>query len=165
MRVVATAPLSQGRYYVLDGGFSTQLSRYVAGVDEDPLWTARSLVENKEAVLKVHRDFLSAGADIILTSSYQASKELMKEQLGLSRAETHQQIVSSVELAWRAVHETGGVPGHSLVGGSVGPYGACLHDGSEYTGSYLKGENAVRREELVEWHQDRVEALQEGGVR
>ena len=74
MKVVAAAPLSQGRYYVLDGGFSTQLSRYVAGVDQDPLWTARSLVENKEAVLKVHRDFLSAGADIILTSSYQASK-------------------------------------------------------------------------------------------
>ena len=74
MKVVAEAPLSQGRYYVLDGGFSTQLSRYVAGVDQDPLWTARSLVENKEAVLKVHRDFLAAGADIILTSSYQASK-------------------------------------------------------------------------------------------
>ena len=165
MKVVAAAPLSPGRYYVLDGGFSTQLSRYVEGVDQDPLWTARSLVENKEAVVRVHRDFLSAGADIILTSSYQASKELLKAELGLTRAETHRHIVSSAELAWQAVHETGGVPGHNLVGGSVGPYGACLHDGSEYTGSYLKGENAVRREELMEWHRDRVEALQEGGVR
>ena len=165
MKVVAAAPLSPGRYYVLDGGFSTQLSRYVEGVDQDPLWTARSLVENKEAVVRVHRDFLSAGADIILTSSYQASKELLKAELGLTRAETHRHIVSSAELAWRAVHETGGGPGHNLVGGSVGPYGACLHDGSEYTGSYLKGENAVRREELMEWHRDRVEALQEGGVR
>ena len=165
MKVAAAAPLSPGRYYVLDGGFSTQLSRYVEGVDQDPLWTARSLVENKEAVVRVHRDFLSAGADIILTSSYQASKELLKAELGLTRAETHRHIVSSAELAWRAVHETGGVPGHNLVGGSVGPYGACLHDGSEYTGSYLKGENAVRREELMEWHRDRVEALQEGGVR
>ena len=89
----------------------------------------------------------------------------MKEQLGLSRAETHQHIVSSVELAWSAVHQTGGVPGHTLVGGSVGPYGACLHDGSEYTGSYLRGVNAVRSDQLVEWHKDRVEALQEGGVR
>ena len=165
MPVVAVAPLSPGRYYVLDGGFSSQLSRYVAGVDQDPLWTARSLVEQKEAVLKVHRDFLSAGADIILTSSYQASKELLKAELGLSRAETHRHIVSSAELAWRAVHEAGGVPGHTLVGGSVGPYGACQHDGSEYTGSYLRGENAVGREELVEWHRDRVTALQEGEVR
>ena len=132
---------------------------------EDMEFLKRSLVENKEAVVKVHKDFLSAGADIILTSSYQASKELLKAELGLTRAETHRHIVSSAELAWRAVHETGGVPGHNLVGGSVGPYGACLHDGSEYTGSYLKGENAVRREELMEWHRDRVEALQEGGVR
>ena len=37
----------------------------------------------------------------------------------------------------------------SLVAGSVGPYGACLHDGSEYTGSYI---NSVSVEELKEWH-------------
>ena len=24
-----------------------------------------------------------------------------------------------------------------LIAGSVGPYGACLHDGSEYTGDYV----------------------------
>jgi len=164
MKVVAEAPFSQDRYYVLDGGFSTQLSKYVSGVDQDPLWTARSLVENKEAVVKVHKDFLSAGADIILTCSYQASKELMKEQLGLSREQTFSHIVDSVELAWRAVHETGGVPGHTLVGGSVGPYGACLHDGSEYTGSYLRGDSAVTRDQLRDWHQDRLRALQQGGV-
>ena len=27
--------------------------------------------------------------------------------------------------------------GLPLVAGSVGPYGACLHDGSEYTGDYV----------------------------
>ena len=132
---------------------------------EDMEFLKRSLVENKEAVVKVHKDFLSAGADIILTSSYQASKELLKAELGLSREETYSHIVDSVALAWRAVHETGAVPGHTLVGGSVGPYGACLHDGSEYTGSYLQGETAVTAEQLVAWHRDRVEALQEGGVR
>ena len=139
MKVVCEAPLSPDRHYVLDGGFSTQLGRYVSGVDQDPLWTARSLVDNKEAVVKVHKDFLSAGADIILTCSYQASKELFKEELGLSREETYGHIVDSARLAWRAVHETGGVPGHTLVGGSVGPYGACLHDGSEYTGQFENG--------------------------
>ena len=73
--------------------------------------------------------------------------------------------MNSARLAWAAVEDTGGVRGHSLVGGSVGPYGACLHDGSEYTGRYLKGEGAVTMEHLAEWHQDRVLALQEGGVR
>ena len=26
----------------------------------------------------------------------------------------------------------------ALIAGSVGPYGACQHDGSEYTGSYVE---------------------------
>ena len=50
------------------------------------------------------------------------------------------------------------------VAGSVGPYGACLHDGSEYSGHYLQGDNAVTHQSLVEWHRDRIQALQEGGV-
>ena len=37
----------------------------------------------------------------------------------------------------------------SLIAGSVGPYGACLHDGSEYTGSYV---DALSVEQLKEWH-------------
>ena len=41
MKILAEAPLDQDRFYVLDGGFSTQLSKYVSGVDQDPLWTAR----------------------------------------------------------------------------------------------------------------------------
>ena len=161
MKLKIVAPLHQNEYYVLDGGFSTQLSRfevisfrggeefskhsvpifrYVKGVDTDPLWTARSLVDNAEAVRKVHRDFLTAGARIVLTCSYQVSGDLFKEELGLSRAETRDHIVNSARLAWAAVEDTGGVRGHSLVGGSVSPYGACLHDGSEYTGAYLRGE-------------------------
>ena len=30
-----------------------------------------------------------------------------------------------------------GCPRKMLVAGSVGPYGACQHDGSEYTGKYV----------------------------
>ena len=71
MKLIFSKPLEEGQYYVLDGGFSTQLSKYVSGVDDDPLWTARSLVNNKSEVVKVHRDFLAAGARIVLTSSYQ----------------------------------------------------------------------------------------------
>ena len=99
-------------------------------MDTDPLWTARSLVTNKEAVVRVTRDWLAAGARVVLTASYQVSADLFREQLGLSRQQTWDHVVDSVGLAWRAVQEEGGVRGHTLVGGSVGPYGACLHDGS-----------------------------------
>ena len=69
------------------------------------------------------------------------------------------------------------VPGHVLVAGSVGPYGACLGDGSEYTGAYLQvglidtpiqikhvPTKGMTREELEEWHRPRMEALIGGKV-
>jgi len=164
MKLIFNKPLEEGQYYVLDGGFSTQLSKYVSGVDDDPLWTARSLVNNKSEVVKVHRDFLAAGARIVLTSSYQVSCQLFQEYLGLNKTQTHEHLVDSVKLAWKAVQEEGGISGYHLVGGSVGPYGACLHDGSEYTGDYLKGEDAIGHNQLVEWHRDRIQSLQDGGV-
>ena len=159
--VTAVSPLQQGELYLLDGGFSTQLGKYKKvyqvflelafscwqGVDDDPLWTARSLVEDQEAVVRVHRDFLAAGARIVLTDSYQVQREcvmlnsarvqvsgpLLKTELGLGEEDTARLLEESARLAWQAVREEGKVPGRVLVAGSLGPYGACLHDGSEYT--------------------------------
>ena len=130
-------------------------------VDADPLWTARSLVDNPEAVQQVHTDFIQAGARIILTDSYQVSLEGFKKYLDLDSEATHNAIVKSVKLVKSAVIKAGKAPGYVLIGGSVGPYGACQHDGSEYTGAYLDG---MTREELSAWHMPRIQALLEGGV-
>lgn len=48
-----------------------------------------------------------------------------------------------------------------LIVGSVGPYGASLHDASEYTGSYAA---TTSQETMREWHRPRIEALVEAGV-
>ncbi|XP_054285062.1 uncharacterized protein LOC129001692 isoform X2 [Macrosteles quadrilineatus] len=48
-----------------------------------------------------------------------------------------------------------------LVAGSVGPYGACLHDGSEYTGTYIE---TLTQQQLMDWHRPRIQALVEAGV-
>lgn len=48
-----------------------------------------------------------------------------------------------------------------LIVGSIGPYGAYLHDGSEYTGAY---ESSISTTTLKEWHRPRVKALIEAGV-
>lgn len=45
--------------------------------------------------------------------------------------------------------------------GSVGPYGAFLHDGSEYTGNY---KDSISSSILNEWHKPRISALIEGGI-
>lgn len=52
-------------------------------------------------------------------------------------------------------------PKKPLIAGSCGPYGAALHDASEYTGSYGK---SVCPEMLINWHRARVETLIEAGV-
>lgn len=48
-----------------------------------------------------------------------------------------------------------------LIVGSVGPYGASLHDYSEYTGDYV---DRVSKEEMREWHRPRIQALLNAGV-
>lgn len=48
-----------------------------------------------------------------------------------------------------------------LVVGSLGSYGAYLHDGSEYTGSYIQNTSI---ETMNEYHRPKINALIEGGV-
>lgn len=48
-----------------------------------------------------------------------------------------------------------------LIFASIGPYGAHLHDGSEYTGSYVE---SVTVEKIVQWHKVRIDACVEAGV-
>ncbi|XP_011297670.1 homocysteine S-methyltransferase 2 [Fopius arisanus] len=157
---------------IVDGGFSTQLSRHVGDkIDGDPLWTARFLATHPEAVLATHLDFLRAGSDIILTNTYQASVEGYAEHLGMTESESLHLIHKAVELADEAVRiymeergtmdSTGSKDWRPLIAGSCGPYGASLHDGSEYTGSYA---STVTKSFLREWHRPRIEALINSGV-
>ena len=60
--------------HVLDGGMATELER--KGFDlSGPLWSAHVLESSPEAIAAVHRDYLEAGADCLLTASYQVSAE------------------------------------------------------------------------------------------
>lgn len=45
--------------------------------------------------------------------------------------------------------------------GSVGPYGASLRDGSEYSGNYIDN---IDLKEVYNWHKPRIQALIESGV-
>lgn len=48
------------KVYVIDGGFSTQLSVHVGDcVDGDELWSARFNFKDPEAVIQTHLDFLN----------------------------------------------------------------------------------------------------------
>ncbi|KAL6254274.1 hypothetical protein P5V15_014889 [Pogonomyrmex californicus] len=155
---------------VLDGGFSTQLSTHVGEkIDGDPLWTARFLITEPKAVFSTHLDFLRAGADIIETNTYQATVDGFVKYLGITEEESLEIIRKAVDYAKDAVKiYSKEIEGNEnvrnrkpLIAGSCGPYGACLHDGSEYTGSYC---THVSREFLIDWHRPRIRALLEKDV-
>ena len=65
--VSSTAKMKQ--ILILDGGMSRELIRLDAPFKQ-PEWSALSLLEAPRFVSQVHRDFLTAGADIITTNSY-----------------------------------------------------------------------------------------------
>lgn len=146
------------RIRVCDGGLGSTLALHGHGVDSDPLWSARLLHTQPSAILKVHEEFVAAGADILVSGSYQASIEGFKEHLGLDTDHALQLMATSVHLA-RAAADAAGRP--LLVAGSVGPYGACQGDGSEYTGAHL---SSMSEEQLCSWHRPRVKALLQAGV-
>ncbi len=136
-------------FVLLDGGLATELEG--AGHDlNDPLWSAKVLVEAPHAVEAAHASFLRAGADCVITATYQASFERLAAR-GLTRAESEAVFRRAVDLAVRARDAFWANPAnragraHPLVAASIGPYGARLADGSEYRGDYGVGRAALAR--------------------
>lgn len=137
---------------VIDGGLSTQLES--RGHDtNDPLWTGRVLLEHPEAIAQAHADYVAAGADVVITASYQVSRAGFVAA-GLSTQDADEALLASISAAREAV--TGS---SARVAASVGPYGAILHDGSEYRGRY-----GLSHEQLVEFHGERLAILTTGGA-
>jgi homocysteine S-methyltransferase len=92
---------------------------------------------------------------VAITSSYQVSYEALAAE-GYGRADVDALLGGSVRLAREAVDDAGVPAGRAWVAASVGPYGAALADGSEYTGDY-----GLTVEQLRRWHRPRIHALAE----
>jgi homocysteine S-methyltransferase len=155
----ALSAIDLHRFRVLDGGLATELER--RGVDiSGPLWSARALDEAPEAILAVHRSYLDAGAEVLLTASYQVSARGFRDA-GMTDAEAlraeARALRAAVELAVRARAESGcaGV----LVAASLGPYGAALANGAEFHGNYGFATEAEEFAALVRFHAQRIAVL------
>ncbi len=72
MTSIPTAPLPTG-VLLMDGGMGQELARH--GCDNAaPLWSARALIDNPDTVLRVHRDYIAAGAKLLLTNTYATTR-------------------------------------------------------------------------------------------
>lgn len=148
---------------VLDGPMGTELER--RGYDvSDALWSAKYLAADPDAIRRIHLDYLQAGADIITCASYQASVPGL-EKAGYTSLQAEALIRKSMELVKEAIRlhmeEAGSDAKNScpLAAGDIGPYGAYLADGSEYTGNYH-----LTREEYRAFHFDRMRILKDAGA-
>jgi homocysteine S-methyltransferase len=134
--------------HVIDGGLATELEHSGARID-GPLWSAHVLEDEPDKLVAVHRAYIQAGAECIATCSYQVSR-MGYAEVGLAAARADAALLRSVELARRAAAEF--PQRRVLVAGSLGPYGAALHNGGEYHGNY-----DCSHDDLVRFHRERIE--------
>ena len=124
-------------FLILDGAMGTELERLGADLN-DPLWSGRILRDQPELIEAVHVAHLKAGADVLLTASYQVADDpgLLHRAITVAReaCEKHNR--------------------NALVAASLGPYGAFLANGSEYSGNY-----GVPIETLVAFHRTKLNTL------
>ncbi|CAI2727171.1 unnamed protein product [Schistosoma spindalis] len=155
---------------VLDGGFGTESQKLSnLQIRGHLAWSSRLLMDDPELVVKIHKSFLRAGCDVISTNTYQAAPSTLMKAFGINDGEAKDLMRTAVNLAQRAREEENNSDNASefqrklpvLIAGSLGPYGACIADGSEYTGSYA---NNVSFTELVEFHLSRAQILLESGA-
>lgn len=136
----ATGPLAEALArgpVLLDGGLSNRLADQGCDLSGD-LWTGRVLAECPDQVEAAHAAYARAGAEVLITASYQVG-----DDPGL------------LERAVRVADGAARAAEHGVwVAASVGPYGAVLADGSEYRGRY-----GLTRDALAAFHRPRIEAL------
>lgn len=145
---------------IIDGGLATVLEDLGCNLNHK-LWSAKIIDENPRAVVEAHKLYINAGAEIIATASYQASIAGLTEN-SYSRTEAIATILKTVALAKQAIEESKEEKPDlklPLIGGSIGPYGAYLADGSEYRGNY-----GVSKEHIANFHRERMQILHDSDV-
>ncbi len=135
--------LKSGQTLVSDGATGTNLQqRGLAAGKPGELW----LVERPEEILRLHKEFVAAGSDIILTCTFGGtSVRLAQEGWGERAVEINQ---SAVALAREAVQGT-----ETLVAGSIGP-----------TGQMLKPLGTLDETDCYKSFEEQARALAEAGV-
>lgn len=148
---------------VLDGGLGTSLEdQYGIKFDSKttPLWSSHLLVSNPSVLESCQRDFCNAGSDVLLTATYQVSIEGFKRTRtkefpdGIPRIAIGSYVKTALDIAENA---RGGRDVKIAL--SLGPYGACMIPGQEYSGAYDESHND--EDALYHWHLERLRLFME----
>ena len=103
-----------GELTILDGGMGGELIR--RGWPSGGLWSAKALLENPEVVRAVHQDYVSAGAQVIITNSYSTVPSY------LAKEDMQSRYVELTEIAARLAREVAdAAPAEVRVAGCLPP--------------------------------------------
>lgn len=140
---------------VLDGALGTQLEAIIPAssplsVKGSPLWSTKVLLADPSIVEKVHLSYIEAGADVIMTSTYQALLQTLATHEKMSLEQAQKVWQTAVDVAEDAASST---DKRVYIAGSIGPYGAYLANGAEYSGDY----NGLSSTQLADYHRPLAE--------
>ena len=110
----------------------------------------------QKTLLDAQSSFAKAGADIILSATYQASFTGFSSSGITSHDEASKLMRDGVSIARNSFKGTGR-EGKGKVALSLGAYGATMIPGTEYSGVYDEGHRSVVQ--LNTWHAERLEAF------
>lgn len=144
---------------LLDGGLGTTLAdQHACTFDaRTPLWSSHLLLSSSTAalLLATHAAFAHAGADVILSATYQASFEgFARTGPGISAHAAAALMRRGVRLAREAFGEARPAGTVAL---SLGAYGAVMVPSQEYSGRYDEARMSVAG--LQAWHLRRLRAF------
>jgi S-methylmethionine-dependent homocysteine/selenocysteine methylase len=99
--------VARGEIVLLDGGMGNELRARGVRVPSHvtSIWSAQALLDEPDAVLNVHRDYIEAGADVITVNNYAVTPPLLAREGLQDRVE--ELTVRAVDLARRACDEAG----------------------------------------------------------
>lgn len=142
----------------IDGGLGTELEN--RGVDVgSTLWSSVVLITEPKSVEDLHYDYYKNGAKVAITCSYQSSAKLLVDFDPVAYATEELRSAHWDQCIKLAVAARGryiaGLESETLIrpliSASIGPYGAALCDGSEFSGNYK-----LSLDEYVNFHLERV---------
>lgn len=139
--------LANPRPILLDGATGTELER--RGVDTGtPIWSAMALLDAPQIVEQIHRDYLDAGAEVIITNTFRTHRYNL-EKLGMG-GQAASLTSLAVAIARKAVRASGKI---AWVAGSMSP----LED------SYSTA-NPQTRDQYLREHREMARNLAAAGV-
>ena len=115
--------LNKGKTIILDGGIGGELQKVGAKMDKG-LWCGRCSIDSPEELLRVHKNYINAGADVITTNTYASTPIAMKKY-------GYENLIEECNFKSVKIAKDAASGKNVAVAGSVSTYGYFLKDGLE----------------------------------